>query len=226
MSTTMFNIQLTGYLTIVNKEVKRIFRIWIQTLLPSVVTTSLYFLVFGSFIGDRIGMIGEFTYMQFIVPGLIMMSVILNSYNNVVSVVFGSKFQKSIEELLISPLYTSTIILGWISSGVVRGTVVGFLVMLVSLWFVPFKVAHPLLMLATLLLTSTFFSLCGCIAALFAKNFDHMTIVPTFILTPLIYLGGIFYSISTLPQFWQNISKFNPILYLINTFRYSFLRSK
>ncbi len=207
----------------VTKETRRIFRIWPQTLLPSVVTTALYFLVFGSFIGSRIGNIGDFSYMQFIVPGLIMMAVILNAYNNVVSVVFSAKFQRNIEELLISPMGANTIILGWVSSGVIRGSLVGGLVWLTSLLFVPFQVANPPLMLITLLLTAIFFSLCGCIAALFAKTFDQMTIIPTFVLTPLIYLGGVFYTISSLSAFWQRVSKFNPILYLINTFRYGFL---
>jgi ABC-2 type transport system permease protein len=219
----MLRIQLIGYWTMVTKEVRRIFRIWPQTLLPSVVTTALYFLVFGSFIGSRIGSIGEFSYMQFIVPGLIMMSVILNAYNNVVSVVFSAKFQRNIEELLISPLGTNTIILGWVSSGVIRGSLVGGLVWLTSLLFVPIRMANPPLILVTLLLTAIFFSLCGCIAALFAKTFDQMTIIPTFVLTPLIYLGGVFYTISSLNAFWQSVSKLNPILYLINTFRYGFL---
>ena len=219
----MWRIQLIGLQTMVLKETKRIFRIWAQTLLPSVTSTTLYFLVFGSFIGARIGSIDGVSYISFIIPGLIMMSVITNSYSNVVSVVFGAKFQNSIEELLISPLYTSTIILGWVSSGVIRGSLVGILVLLVSLFFVPLHIAHPLLVLVTLFFTSLFFSICGVITALFAKNFDHLTIVPTFILTPLSYLGGVFYSIAALPEFWQHVSKLNPIFYLINTFRFGFL---
>jgi ABC-2 type transport system permease protein len=219
----MLRLQLIGLQTMVTKETKRIFRIWVQTLLPSVTSTALYFLVFGSFIGSRIGTVSGVSYISFIIPGLIMMSVITNSYSNVVSVVFGSKFQKSIEELLISPLYTSTIILGWVSSGVVRGSIVGVLVLLISTLFVPFQMAHPLIILYTLLCTSLLFSICGAITAIFAKSFDHLTIVPVFILTPLSYLGGVFYSIKTLPEFWQNVSKFNPIFYLINTFRFGFI---
>ena len=219
----MFHTQWVGYMTIVKKETNRIVRIWPQTLLPSVITTTLYFLVFGSFIGNRIGTIGEVSYVQFIVPGLIMMSIITNAYSNVVTVVFGAKFQKSIEELLISPLSTTTIIAGWVTSGVVRGGLVGFLVFLVSRWFAPFQVENPLIVVVTLLLTAIFFSLLGIANGLYAKNFDQVSIVTTFILTPLIYLGGVFYSITSLPVFWQNVSRFNPILYLINTFRYGFL---
>jgi ABC-2 type transport system permease protein len=219
----MLRLQLIGLQTMVQKETKRIFRIWAQTLLPSVTSTALYFLVFGSFIGSRIGTVSGVSYISFIIPGLIMMSVITNSYSNVVSVVFGSKFQKSIEELLISPLYPSTIILGWVSSGIIRGSIVGGLVLLISTLFVPFQMEHPLIVLFTLFCTSLLFSICGAIAAIFAKTFDHLTVVPTFILVPLSYLGGVFYSIKTLPEFWQSVSKFNPIFYLINTFRYGFL---
>ena len=219
----MFKTQLVGLQTIMKKETKRIFRIWVQTLLPSVSSTTLYFLVFGSFIGSRIGTVEGVSYMSFIIPGLIMMSVITNSFSNVVSVVFGAKFQKSIEELLVSPLYTSTIMMGWVSSGLIRGSIVGSLVLLVATFFEPFQIAHPFIVLYTLFFTSILFSTCGAIAAIFAKSFDHLTFVPVFILTPLSYLGGVFYSINTLPEFWQSVSKFNPIFYLINTFRYGFI---
>ena len=205
------------------KETLRIFRIWSQTLLPSVISTSLYFLIFGSFIGSRIGLIGEVTYLQFIIPGLVMMSVITNAYSNVVASVFSAKFQRNIEELLVSPLTSTVILLGYIIGGVVRGVLVGFLVFLVSLYFTPLPVTHPWIVVSTILGTAILFSLLGFVNAVFARKFDDIAIVPTFVLTPLTYLGGVFYSVHHLPAFWQKVSFFNPILYLVNSFRYGFL---
>jgi len=205
------------------KETLRIFRIWTQTLLPSVVSTSLYFLIFGSFIGSRIGLIGEVTYLQFIIPGLVMMAVITNAYSNVVSSVFSAKFQRNIEELLVSPLISPVILLGYIIGGVIRGIIVGVLVFLVSRFFTPLPITHPWIVITTIVGTAFLFALFGFINAVFARKFDDIAIVPTFVLTPLTYLGGVFYSVSHLPPFWQKISFFNPILYLVNSFRYGFL---
>jgi ABC-2 type transport system permease protein len=188
-----------------------------------VISTSLYFLIFGSFIGSRIGLIGEVTYLQFIIPGLVMMSVITNAYSNVVASVFSAKFQRNIEELLVSPLTSTVILLGYIIGGVVRGVLVGFLVFLVSLYFTPLPVTHPWIVVSTILGTAILFSLLGFVNAVFARKFDDIAIVPTFVLTPLTYLGGVFYSVHHLPAFWQKVSFFNPILYLVNSFRYGFL---
>ncbi len=220
---SMLRVQWTGFLTITRKEVTRILRIWPQTLLPSVVTTTLYFLIFGSFIGDRLGEIDGITYIEFIVPGLIMMAIITNSYSNVSSSAFGAKFQRSIEEMLISPLNNSTIVLGFMAGGVLRGVMVGGLVMLVSTLFTPLRIFNLPLILLTMLFTATLFSLGGFINAIYAKNFDQVSIVPTFVLTPLTYLGGVFYTISILPPVWQALSRLNPVLYLVNIFRYGFL---
>lgn len=216
-------VQLVGLNTIVKKEVHRIFRIWSQTLLPSVITVTLYFLIFGSFIGSRIGELDGYSYIEFIVPGLIMMAVITNSYTNVVSSFFSAKFQKNIEELLVSPLKSNTILIGFLAGGIIRGLMVGLLVTAVSLFFAPMEIYSITLVLAIILFTSTFFSLCGFINAVFARKFDDIAIVPTFVLTPLIYLGGVFYSIHFLPPVWQKVSLFNPILYLVNIFRYAVL---
>lgn len=205
------------------KETIRIFRIWSQTLLPSVVSTSLYFLIFGGFIGQKVGLIGHVSYLQFIIPGLVMMSVITNAYSNVVSSVFSAKFQRNIEELLVSPLMPSVVLLGYIFGGVVRGVMVGGLVFLVSLLFTPLPMTHPLIVVTTIAGTAVLFSLFGFVNAVFARKFDDIAIVPTFVLTPLTYLGGVFYSVAHLPLFWQKVSFFNPILYLVNSFRYGFL---
>lgn len=219
----MSSVTWISFLTILRKEFIRFFRIWTQTLLPSVITTTLYFIIFGAFIGSQIADINGYTYMQFIVPGLIMMAVINNSYSNVVSSFFGSKFGKSIEELLVSPTPNYIIILGYTLGSVGRGIIVGLLVTMVSLLFVPLKVFNPLLVMVFVFLTSFLFALIGLVNGIFAKKFDDVAIVPTFVLTPLTYLGGVFYSISLLPVFWQNVSKLNPILYMVNGFRYGFL---
>lgn len=206
--------------TLTVKEVRRFMRIWVQTLVPPAVTMSLYFVIFGSLIGPRIGSMDGFDYIQFMIPGLIMMSVITNSYNNVVSSFYGIKFQKSIEELLISPMPNWSILLGFVLGGVARGVMIGFIVYGVSLLFYPsFTIVNPLLTLFVLFLTAILFSLMGFINAVFADSFDDISIIPTFILTPLIYLGGVFYSINILPEVWRSISMANPMLYVVNTFR-------
>lgn len=209
--------------SIARKEVTRIFRIWVQTLVPPVITITLYFIIFGGFIGSQLGKIGDYSYMAFIAPGLIMMSIITNSYSNTVSSFFSAKFQRNVEELLVSPTPNWVIVLGYVSGGMVRGISVGLLVSIVSLFFVRlplYSIFHAALFG---ILTSFVFSLAGMINGVFAQKFDDISIIPTFVITPLTYLGGVFYSISLLPNFWQAISKINPIVYMINGFRYGFL---
>jgi len=215
--------KLIAFQTILTKEVLRFARIWIQTVLPPVVTTALYFIIFGNLIGPRIGPMEGFDYMEFIIPGLIMMAVITNSYANVVSSFYGSKFQRHIEEMLISPLPNYIILTGFVGGGVARGLTVGIAVTIVSLVFHPLNIHSPWVMFSMIMLTSILFSLAGLINGVYAKSFDDISIVPTFVLTPLTYLGGIFYSISLLPEFWQQASLINPILYMVNAFRYGFL---
>ena len=205
------------------KEIRRFMRICQKTLIPSVITTALYFIIFGSFIGSRIGLMGGFDYMQFMAPGLVMLAVITNSYNNVVSSFYGVKFQKSIEELLISPMPTYLILLGFLIVGFVRGIIVGLLVMLTSLFFTEITIQYYFITALVVILTSILFSLAGLLNAIYADSFDDITIIPTFVLTPLIYLGGVFYSISLLTETWQIISKLNPLLYMVNAFRYGML---
>jgi ABC-2 type transport system permease protein len=219
------NIRLNwvGYRTIVRKEVTRILRIWAQTVVPPAITMTLYFIIFGNLIGRRIGEMGGFDYMQFIVPGLIMMSVITNSYGNMVSSFFGAKFGRHIEELLISPLPNWVIVAGYVTGALVRGLMVGAVVTLISLFFTRLEIQHPLITVSVLLMTSIVFAMAGMVNAIFANKFDDIAIIPTFILTPLTYLGGVFYSISLLPDFWRNVSAFNPILYMVNGFRYGIL---
>jgi ABC-2 type transport system permease protein len=211
--------------TLVVKEYNRIVRIWIQTILPPAITMTLYFIIFGSLIGRRIGQMDGFGYMEFIAPGLIMLAVITNSYGNVVSSFFGAKFGRHIEEMLVSPMPNYLILLGHVAGGVVRGLMVGGIVTVVALFFTRLDVQHPWIVLSTVILTSVVFSLGGFINAVFAKKFDDISIVPTFVLTPLTYLGGVFYSISLLPEFWQRVSQANPILYMVNAFRYGVLGS-
>ncbi len=215
--------QWTAYYTILIREVLRFSRIWIQTILPPVITTALYFIIFGNLIGPAIGEMEGYTYMEFIVPGLIMMAVITNSYANVVSSFYGSKFQGNIAEMLVSPLPNWIIIAGFVSGGIARGMAVGFAVTLVSLFFSDLHVTHLGVMFTIGLLTSTLFSLAGLINGVYARSFDDISIVPTFVLTPLTYLGGVFYSISMLPEFWQKVSLLNPVLYMVNGFRYGIL---
>lgn len=216
-------IQLTGFLTLMKREVIRVFRIWPQTLLPSVMTTTLYFLIFGNFIGSRLGTLHGVSYIDYIVPGLIMMSVITTSYSNVSSTFFSAKFQRNIEELLVSPMKNSTMLWGFVSGGVIRGCLVGTLVTIVSLFFSPLQIHDIGLVVFVMILTSILFALGGFLNALFANKFDDISIIPTFILTPLTYLGGVFYSIALLPDIWRKASLFNPILYIVNVFRYGFL---
>jgi len=212
-----------AYTTLVRKEVRRFTRIWVQTLIPPVITMSLYFVIFGQLIGARIGHMGGFDYMAFVVPGLIMMSIINNSYSNVVSSFFSAKFNKSIEELQVSPTPSYIIILGYVSGGVLRGLCVGVVVTVVSLGFTRLQLHSIGVTILVVALTSVLFALAGFINAIFANSFDDISIIPTFILTPLTYLGGVFYSIDMLPEFWQGVSQINPILYVINAFRYGFL---
>jgi ABC-2 type transport system permease protein len=212
-----------GLKTLVRKEIVRIIRIWIQTVVPPAITMTLYFIIFGNLIGRRIGSMGGFDYMQYIAPGLIMMSVITTSYGNVVSSFFGAKFARHIEEMLVSPMSNATVIMGHVAGGVFRGLLVGVLVTIVALFFTKLEVQHPLITLSIVILSSTVFALAGFINAVFARKFDDISIVPTFVLTPLTYLGGVFYSISLLPEFWQKVSLANPIIYMVNAFRYGIL---
>jgi ABC-2 type transport system permease protein len=212
-----------GFRTIIIREFGRIVRIWGQTVVPPAVTATLYFIIFGSLIGRRVGQIGGFDYLQFIAPGLIMMSVITNSYGNVVSSFFGAKFGKHIEELLVSPLPNWLIVTGYIGGGVLRGLMVGAVVTLVALIFTRLHIHHLLVIVSAVLITSIVFSLGGFINAIFAKNFDQMSWFPTFVLTPLTYLGGVFYSVTMLPDWAQVLSHLNPILYMVSAFRYGFL---
>ncbi|GEN29641.1 transport permease protein [Halovibrio variabilis] len=218
-----FSQTLVALWTLVLKEIKRFTRIWPQTLLPPSITMAMYFIIFGNLIGSRIGDMDGFSYMDFIVPGLIMMSVITNSYSNVASSFFSNKFQRSIEELMVSPMPNWVILAGFILGGMARGLGVGLIVTVVSLFFTRLSMEHPLLTVLVVVLTSALFSIGGFINALLANKFDDISIVPTFILTPLTYLGGVFYSISLLPDFWQGVSMLNPILYMVNVFRYGFL---
>ena len=217
------NAKLIALRTIATKEILRFARIWIQTILPPVITMALYFIIFGNLIGPRIGQMDGFDYMEFIIPGLIMMAVITNSYSNVVSSFYGSKFQRHIEEMIISPTPNYIILVGYVLGGVTRGLSVGVAVTLVSLVFHPLNIHNLAVILSMILLTAILFSLAGLINGVYARSFDDISIIPTFVLTPLTYLGGIFYSISMLPGFWQTMSLGNPILYMVNAFRYGFL---
>ncbi len=214
---------LTAFLTIIIKEVSRFLRIWGQTILPPAVSMTLYFIIFGSLIGPRIGSMGGFGYMEFIAPGIIMMAIINNSYSNVVSSFFGAKFQRHIEEMLIAPIPDAVILAGYVFGGVARGLIVGLVVTIVALLFTHLRIHNYFVVISIVTLTSVLFSLGGFINAVYARNFDDISIIPTFVLTPLIYLGGVFYSIDMLPAFWQGVSRFNPILYMVNTFRYGIL---
>jgi ABC-2 type transport system permease protein len=215
--------QWIAFLTIVRKEVRRYLRIWTQTLLPSAITMSLYFLIFGTLIGSRIGTMGGVSYMEFVVPGLIMMAIITNSYANVVGSFFGAKFNNSVEELLVSPTPTYVIVLGYAAGGVSRGILVSIIVTSVALFFTDLDIHNWLVVIGVVSLTSVAFSLLGLINAVFANTFDDVNIVPTFVLTPLTYLGGVFYSLDLLPDFWASISQINPLVYVVNAFRFGVL---
>ena len=217
------NHKYIAFETIVRREIRRFTRIWLQTLVPPAITIGLYFVIFGNLVGSRIGEMGGFQYMEFIVPGLIMMAVIQNSYSNVVSSFFSHKFQHSIEELLVSPVPNYIILSGFIVGGMARGLAVGTIVTVISLFFADLEIQNLFITITVVLLTSIVFSLAGFINALFANSFDDISIIPTFVLTPLIYLGGVFYSVELLPPFWKFISALNPIFYMVNTFRYGIL---
>ncbi|WP_068547783.1 ABC transporter permease [Thalassotalea crassostreae] len=209
--------------SILHKEIHRFMRIWVQTLVPPAITISLYFVIFGSLIGKRIGEMGGFDYMSFIVPGLIMMSVITNSYSNVASSFFSAKWQRNVEEMLVAPVPNWVIVAGYVGGGMARGMLVGLIVTLISLFFVDIQIHNIWVIIFTVMLTSAVFALGGLINAVFAGSFDDISIIPTFVLTPLTYLGGVFYSLTLLPDFWQGVSQINPIVYMVNAFRYGFL---
>ena len=212
-----------AFQTIVIKEILRFSRIWMQTILPPAITTALYFIIFGNLIGSQIGDMDGYSYMDYIVPGLILMAIITNSYSNVVSSFYSAKYQSHIQEMLVAPLPNYIILLGFVAGGVARGVAVGIVVTIVSLFFSDLNIAHLGITLSIAILTATLFSIAGLINGIYANSFDDISIIPTFVLTPLTYLGGIFYSISMLPQFWQNVSLANPIIYMVNGFRYGIL---
>jgi ABC-2 type transport system permease protein len=216
-------IRWIGLKTIIIREYGRIIRIWGQTLVPPAVTAMLYFVIFGSLIGRRVGQMGGFNYMLYLAPGLIMMSVITSSYANAVSSFFGAKFGKHVEEMLVAPLPNWIIVVGYVAGGVLRGLMVGAVVTTVALIFTNLRVHHLFIIFAAFLLTSTVFSLGGLLNAVFAKNFDQVNWIPAFVLTPLTYFGGVFYSVSLLPEWAQRLSYANPILHMVNAFRYGFL---
>ena len=215
--------------TIVRREVTRILRIWSQTLLPPAITMTLYFVIFGSLIGRRVGDVAQrpdgsgISYIEYIAPGLVMMSVIQNAYGNISSSFFGAKFQRFVEEMLVSPMPGWTILGGYVAGAVTRGFMVGVIVLGISLFFTKIHLFHPLVTLSTFLLAATIFALLGFINAIYARKFDDIAIIPTFVLTPLTYLGGVFYNVAQLPTPWKEISYANPILYMVNAFRYGFL---
>ena len=212
--------QYVAFMTIVRKEIRRYLRIWSQTLLPSAITMSLYYVIFGNLIGSRIGTMGGFSYMEFVVPGLIMMAIVTNSYANVVASFFGAKFNNSVEELLVSPIPPYVILCGYVAGGVSRGLLVAIIVTAVSLFFTRLPIYSPLLVILVVTLTAILFSLLGFINAVFANTFDDISIVPTFVLTPLTYLGGVFYSLDLLPDFWATVSQANPLVYVVSAFRF------
>lgn len=216
-------IYWVAFRTLATKEFNRFVRIWLQTILPPAITMGLYFVIFGNLIGPRIGTMAGFDYIQYIAPGIIMMAVITNAYSNVVSSFFGAKFQRHIEEILIAPVPNTLILAGYVSGGVARGLIVGALVTIVALAFTDLRIHSYAVTLSTVVLTSVLFSLGGFINAMFARKFDDISIVPTFVLTPLTYLGGVFYSIELLPDFWRQVSLLNPVLYMVNAFRYGIL---
>jgi len=216
---------LTALYTVARREVVRILRIWTQTLIPPAITMTLYFLIFGKLIGARIGDMGGYGYMEFIVPGLVMMSIIQNAYGNISSSFFGAKFGRHVEELLVSPMPPWVLLAGYVAGGVLRGLMVGVIVFAIAMVFTRVQVPHPLVMLSSMLLGATIFSLAGFVNAVYARKFDDIAIVPTFILTPLTYLGGVFYSITLLPDWAQSATYANPIFYMVNAFRYGLLGS-
>ena len=220
---TVGNRNLVALGTVARREIMRILRIWTQTLIPPAITMTLYFLIFGGLIGSRVGTMDGIKYMDFIVPGLVMMSVIQNSYGNISSSFFGAKFGRHVEELLVSPMPNWVILGGYVAGAVLRGLMVGVIVLCIAMFFTKVRLPHPFVTLSTVLLGATIFSLAGFVNAVYAKKFDDIALVPTFILTPLTYLGGVFYSIQMLGEPWQAISRINPILYMVNAFRFGVL---
>lgn len=220
---TKFSRHKVAFNTLLAREIRRFIRIWPQTLLPPAITMTLYFIIFGNLIGSRIGEMGGFSYIQYIAPGIIMMSVINNAYSNVASSFFSAKFQNHIEELLVAPVPNYLILAGYVAGGTARGLCVGLIVTLVSLFFTHLSIQHVFITISMVFLSAVLFALGGFINAIYARSFDEISIIPTFILTPMTYLGGVFYSISLLPEFWQNISLLNPILYMVNAFRFGML---
>lgn len=223
MPPTSPGIQLTALKTILYKETRRFVRIWIQTLLPPAVTTALYFLIFGHLIGDRIGAVAGYSYLAYIVPGVILMTVITNAYGNVVSSFFSTKIQHYVEEMLVAPVANWVILVGYVGGGVLRGLAVAAVVTGVAVAFAEVHLHDPWVVAGVVVLTASLFSLAGFLNAIFAKHFDDISLIPTFVLTPLTYLGGVFYSVDMLPPFWRDVSVLNPILYMINAFRYGLL---
>jgi len=212
-----------AFKTIVTREIRRFLRIWAQTLLPPAITMTLYFIIFGNLIGSRIGEMEGFTYMQYIAPGVIMMAIINNAYANVASSFFSAKFQSHIEELIVAPVPNYLILAGYVAGGTTRGLLIGVIVSMVALFFTDLTIQHYWITFTIVLLSAVLFALGGFINAVYARSFDEISIIPTFILTPLTYLGGVFYSINLLPEFWQNVSLINPVLYMVNAFRYGLL---
>ena len=215
--------QFTAFKTIVTKEVLRFMRIWVQTVVPAAITTGLYFVIFGQLIGSQLSDVDGYKYIDYIIPGIILMAIINNAYANVVSSFYMSKFSHFIEEMLVSPMPNYLILLGYVVGGVARGLIVGFVVALISMFFTEINIHSYFILFSVVILTAVLFSLGGFINAVYANSFDDISIIPTFVLTPLTYLGGIFYSVEMLPEFWQNVSLFNPILYMINAMRYGML---
>ncbi len=223
ISNKNLRIQIVAIQTILSKDLVRMFRIWPQTFLPSVVTTALYFLIFGKFIGSQIQSVGGVSYMQFIVPGLVMMAVITNAFANTVFAFFGAKFQKTLEELLVAPVSYTAMISGYVFGGVARGFLVGTMTLVTALFFTPLSIAHIGWVIFFAVMSSVVFSLAGLVNGVYAKTFDQTSLVTTFVLVPMTYLGGVFYSVKLLPEIWQQVSYFNPVLYIVNGFRYGFL---
>ncbi len=223
MSGVSAHYRWIAFSTLVRKEIRRFSRLWVQTLVPPVITITLYFVIFGNLIGRRIGEMNGYSYMDFIVPGLILMAVINNAYANVVSSFFSQKFQRNIEELLVSPVPNYVILIGFVVGGSARGLAVGLIASVVAMFFSGFYMHNVYIATVVVLLSSVVFSLGGLINAIYANKFDDVTIVPTFILTPLIYLGGVFYSIDLLPDFWKAVSHINPIFYMVDAFRFGIL---
>lgn len=220
---TGFYPTYVAFYTLVLREIRRFMRLWTQTLIPPAITMTLYFIIFGKFIGSQIREIDGYSYIQFIVPGLVMMSIMTNAYANTVSSFFLTKFNKSIEEMLVSPMPNWVILVGFMIGGAVRGILVGALVLLIAFLFTHMPMQHPLIIIAMAILSAMVFSLGGLINGVYAKRFDDISFVPTFVLTPLTYLGGVFYSIKQLSPFWQTVSRFNPVLDMVSTFRYGLL---